>query len=134
MTENFGEAVKAMIDSGKCKELMEGLSLESIRKAFSAALERRITSLSPTHNVYVFQGEDEDYILIPFMYCSCPDFRIRVIAKGEKKYCYHLLSLCLSINNEMIDHLGTSEDNVIYTILEEIIKAGKSHTLRSLRR
>jgi len=123
-----------MIDSSKCKELMAGLKLESIRKAVSSVYEKKIVELNPHLSLYVFQGEDEDYLMIPYIYCSCPDYRIRVLAKGEKSYCYHLLALCLAINNNMLIRFELDKNNVIYMILKEIITTGKSYTLRDLRR
>ena len=123
-----------MIDSSKCKELMTSLKLESIRKAVSSVYEKRIVKLDPNLDIYVFQGEDEDYLIIPYIYCSCPDYRIRVLAKGEKSYCYHLLALCLAITNNMYVHIKSVEDNVIYIVIKEIIMTGKSYTLKSLRR
>lgn len=122
-----------MIDSSKCKALMNDLQLESIRKAFFSVYDKRIVSLSRKHKFFVFLGDDEDYVLLPYIYCSCPDFRIRVLAKREKRYCYHLLALCLAINNDMIVNYEL-KDNDIYMVLREIFKKNKTITLRSMRR
>jgi len=113
---------------------MEGLSLESTRKAFAAALERRVTLLSRRAGIYAFMGDEEDYLIIPHTYCSCPDFRIRVLLRGEKKHCYHLLAACLSITNGLVHELASEDDNVIYAVLREIFTQGRSATLRRARR
>ncbi len=63
------------------------------RRALEAVLERRVKKyvLKPSGRVYwVVVGRHRDYWVIPGRYCSCDDFYINVVARGEAEGCYHL--------------------------------------------
>lgn len=128
------EADFTMIDSSKCMEIMKTLPRKSVRKSFLSLYERRIVELDKELRIYAFLGKEHDYIMIPYIYCSCLDYLIRVLGKRERKFCYHLLSLCLAINNDMTVKLREKEESAIYIAINEIMTSSRSKTLRQLRR
>ncbi|PCN50195.1 metal-binding protein [Candidatus Geothermarchaeota archaeon ex4572_27] len=63
------------------------------RRALEALAELRVKKyvLRPSGRVYwVVVGRHRDYWVIPGRYCSCDDFYINVVARGEAEGCYHL--------------------------------------------
>ena len=42
--------------------------------------------------IWEIEGKGGNYILIDNNYCECKDFQIRVLSRGEKTLCYHLLA------------------------------------------
>jgi predicted nucleic acid-binding Zn finger protein len=37
------------------------------------------------------------YVVIPGLYCSCPDFLFSVVLRGRKDKCYHMLAVDLAL-------------------------------------
>ncbi len=57
--------------------------------------------LNDTYYLWEVEGETQSYLVFNSHYCECKDFSIRVIKKGEKEPCYHLLA---KIIGEKIGH------------------------------
>lgn len=116
-----------------CEHLTEGLPKESIRKALRAAIEGRIVELVEGLGLYAFLGEDEDYVLVEELFCSCPDFRVRVLSKRERRNCYHLLALCLSKAMGRVVKQPLADPRLIYDVLVEILTSKRAKGLRAPR-
>ena len=78
-----------------------------------------------------YLGKERDYILIPCLYCSCPDFIINVLSKRIRDFCYHLVALEIARKKHMYRELSINERDLIIVIFE-IITRSFSPYLRKL--
>ncbi len=42
--------------------------------------------------IWEVEGKSSNYLIIDNSFCECTDFQIRVLSRGEKTICYHLLA------------------------------------------
>lgn len=132
--EDFTVAAKAY------KGLLEKLREELVRgverappsaKEVVAAL--KVIRLRKPDEIWVVLGHNNDYIVIPSTYCSCPHFTIHVIGMGQHKPCYHLVAVELARRSNRFRDLSEklSRDE-LYEIIYEVLYEGRSRLLRRL--
>ncbi|MFX0000865.1 MAG: hypothetical protein ACFE9Q_11765 [Candidatus Hodarchaeota archaeon] len=46
--------------------------------------------------VWVAQGENQEHLIYPKLYCSCQDFYKNVVVKKKHKFCKHILAQIIS--------------------------------------
>jgi len=122
---------KAIVVSQKCSKLSEGLSINSIKKALSAAMSGKILRIYEKPEILVFLGDVEDHVLVGEFYCNCKDFQINVLIQKKRKACYHLLSACIAGEKNKISFFSL-DDVLARLIVKEIISNGKTITLRRI--
>ncbi len=122
---------KALKVSQKCSKLSEGLSINSVKKAFSAALSGRIIRIYGEPEILVFMGDVEDHVLVRDFYCNCKDFQINALIQKKRKACYHLLAACIASEKNKIAFFSFDEV-LARLIVREIISNGKTITLRRI--
>ncbi len=56
--------------------------------------KQELFKLKLNEKLYLWEvkGRNKSYLIIDSSFCECTDFAIRVIQKGERKYCYHVLA------------------------------------------
>ncbi len=81
---------------------------------------------------YFYIGERNDHLIIPYIYCTCKNFTIRVMVKKEKKTCKHLLMLKLALKKSMYRIVEFRGLGLYRKVINEIINIGISPTLRKL--
>jgi len=86
------------------------------------------------NELWVFIGKERDYILIPCLYCSCPDFTINVLSKGVKKFCYHLVALEIARRSNAYKELEVEPNDLVKIVLEIVINNFSSYLRRLLYR
>ncbi|MCD6509778.1 MAG: hypothetical protein J7L11_05255 [Thermoprotei archaeon] len=59
-----------------------------------------------TRTIWIVEGHERDYLVIPFIYCDCEDFYLNVVIRRKDDICYHMLAQALA------DALGS------YTLVE----------------
>ncbi|MCD6301675.1 MAG: SWIM zinc finger family protein, partial [Staphylothermus sp.] len=74
--------------------------------------------------IYFYVGERHDYIIIPFSYCSCKNFLIKVMNKKTKLTCKHLLMLKYALENNLFRTIRINNDKLLKNIISEIISIG----------
>ena len=66
-------------------------------KVNEALHEKRVVKLvSDNVCLWVFNGKERDYVIIPRTYCSCKDFEFNVVMRSIRKSCYHLVTQYLA--------------------------------------
>ena len=78
-----------------------------------------------------YMGKERDYLLIPCLYCSCPDFTINVLSKRIRDFCYHLVALELARRKHMYKELFIDSKDLVIIVFE-IITRSFSPYLRKL--
>jgi predicted nucleic acid-binding Zn finger protein len=83
--------------------------------------------------LWVALGKESDYILVPYMFCSCPHFTIRVTGGVNLEPCYHLVATHIALSTGRFHDLSEalSPDDV-EAILLEILTYGRSTLLRKV--
>ena len=115
---------------GKEKSLTEVLENE-ILSVFDSRGENAVKVLKENNlqklildediSIWEVKGRSTTYIVIENNFCECTDFQFRVLRKGQKTLCYHLLAKIIGEKLEVFNtrHLSTDEYN---QILEQRIK------------
>lgn len=105
-------------------------------RVLGAVTERRLMKLfcrrgADIIELYVFYGRDRSYIMIPRMFCSCKDFELNVISRGLRGACYHLASLELAKNRNML-RVHEVSCEALKAIALELLLGEDSLTLRKV--
>lgn len=83
--------------------------------------------------LWVALGREYDYIIIPYMFCSCPHFVIRVTGGASLEPCYHLVAVHIALSTSRFHDLSkTLTSDTVEAILLEIITHGRSSLLRKV--
>ncbi len=46
--------------------------------------------------IWMVEGKERDYLVIPLIYCDCDDFYLNVVIRGESDICYHLIAQAIA--------------------------------------
>ena len=90
--------MEIIADEGSLSEIVENemMSLFDDRgkKAFKILKENKLHKhvLNEKIAIWEVEGKRQNYLMIEDSYCECTDFQIRVLSRGEKTLCYHLLA------------------------------------------
>jgi len=61
------------------------------------------------------------YIVIPGLYCSCPDFLFSVVLRGNKDKCYHMLAVDLALKESWeLEELHWSQERFFRELLASL--------------
>ena len=132
--EDFEAAIRAY------RGLLERLRNELVKEverapanAKEAVATLKVIRLKKPDEIWVVLGHHNDYIVIPFAYCSCPHFTIHVVGMGWHKPCYHLVAVELARRSNRFRDLSEklSRDE-LYEIVYEVLYEGRSRLLRRL--
>jgi predicted nucleic acid-binding Zn finger protein len=124
------------------------MSVEETRKVLMSILERGVDQASlsiyegkyvelkailkntvDSWSMWVYMGRERDYILIPYVYCSCMDYLVRTVFLKTRSYCKHQLGLLVAIKKGLFKTITVTLEE-LYTIIDEILEKGFSITLR----
>ena len=89
---------------GKLSEITENeiMSLFENRgeKAINILKEQKLHKhiLNEKLAIWEVEGKSQNYLIINDAFCECTDFQIRVLSRGEKTLCYHLLAKIMGEN------------------------------------
>ncbi|ADV65494.1 metal-binding protein [Desulfurococcus mucosus] len=81
--------------------------------------------------IWVYTGPERDYVAIPGTYCSCMDFAIRVVSRGETPYCKHLLGLEVARRLGKYREVRLGSEEAVAVVREALFK-GFSKTLHRM--
>ncbi len=70
------------------KELPWASSIKALKAALGMKV-KRIRFKPSNRKLYVVTGVTGDHFVSDW-YCSCLDFYVRVLVRGERSYCYHI--------------------------------------------
>ena len=92
-------------------------------KAIKILKEKKLRKLILDENISIWEvkGKGNDYIIIEDNFCECTDFQFRVLRKGQKTLCYHLLAKMIGEKLELFES-STLSNNDYDEILEKRIK------------
>jgi predicted nucleic acid-binding Zn finger protein len=96
--DKLNELLKLIKAEGALSEIAENEIISSFEsrgeKAVKALRENKLHKLILNERIAIWEieGTTGSYILIGNNYCECKDFQIRVLRRGEKTLCYHLLA------------------------------------------
>jgi len=124
------------------------MSVEETRKVLMSILERGVDQASlsiyegkyvelkailkntvDSWSMWVYMGRERDYILIPYIYCSCMDYLVRTVFLKTRSYCKHQLGLLVAIKKGLFKTITVTLEE-LYTIIDEILEKSFSITLR----
>lgn len=132
-----------MTSSSDEKKLAELLAIIGKEKSLTEVLENEILSIFDSRgenavkvlkennlqklildediSIWEVKGRSTTYIVIENNFCECTDFQFRVLRKGQKALCYHLLAKIIGEKLEVFNakHISIDEYN---QILEQRIK------------
>ncbi len=81
--------------------------------------------------LWAVMGEEEDYLLIPDTYCSCPHFTIRVVHGESSEPCYHLVAVRMArLTGRFNDLSETLSPEDVQGIILELLVYPRSPSLR----
>ncbi len=117
-------------DLGKYLESTSPSDLDE--RVLEAIHERRVVKLTCNDvSLWVFNGRERDYLIVPRMYCSCMDFELNVVIRGSKPFCYHLIAQRISELRNAFKDLKVDMSTLI-DVLIELIYLSRSPTLRRI--
>ena len=96
--DKLNKLLKLIEAEGALSEIAENEIISSFEsrgeKAVKALRENKLQKLILNERIAIWEveGTSGSYILIDNNYCECKDFQIRVLRRGEKTLCYHLLA------------------------------------------
>ncbi len=118
-----------------CWSILEQLSGipkhdRTLREAESIAYSKRCVEIFTDSNprFFIVKGS-RDHVVIPFIYCSCPDFIIRSVCQNILHPCKHILACYIAEKLGIYVRLDCSV-RLARIILEEVLEKGISVTLR----
>ena len=114
------------------RALTSGFSY-GIDKAKELVRRRRIYRLvcGDTH-IYVVLGFSGDYVVIPDLFCSCKDYELNVVLRGNRPTCYHLLAVDIAQREGVVRDVKLGSIDMVKAIIYECIYLGRSDTLRKI--
>ena len=123
--DKLSKLLKLIKAEGNLSEIAENEIISSFEsrgeKAAKTLRENKLHKLILNEKIAIWEveGTSGSYILIDNNYCECKDFQIRVLRRGEKTLCYHLLAKIIGeelqlynlkkISNEDYDNLIKSK-------------------------
>jgi len=96
--EVFSEAKKKQIIDEQFISFLETIFPDKSTKVIEV-LKRGIKKYiyNPSNRiVWVAQGENQEHLIYPKLYCSCQDFYKNVVVKKKRKFCKHILAQIIS--------------------------------------
>jgi len=85
-------------NEGTLSEILEN-EIESLYgktgvKAFNILKENKLHKhvLNEKIAIWEVEGKSQNYLIVENNFCECTDYQIRVLFRGEKHLCYHLLA------------------------------------------
>ena len=61
-------------------------------------------------SIWEVEGRNKNYIIIEDNFCECTDFQIRVLNRGERLFCYHLLAKIIGEKLKIYDVRGLTDE------------------------
>ena len=61
-------------------------------------------------SIWEVEGRSKNYIIIEDDFCECTDFQIRVLNRGERLFCYHLLAKIIGEKLNIYDVRGLTDE------------------------
>jgi predicted nucleic acid-binding Zn finger protein len=104
---------------GKEKNLTEVLENEILsifdsrgENAVKVLKENNLQQLILDENISIWEvkGRSKTYLVIENNFCECTDFQFRVLRKGQKTLCYHLLAKIIGEKLEVYKNRYLSAD------------------------
>ncbi len=97
---------------------------ERLSKAFGPKFEKAeelVVSLSvkkyifePSGSVmWIVVGREQDYTVLPGLYCQCDDFYINVVVKRKASACYHLIAQLIADKKGMFEQFKVPDSDFI---------------------
>jgi predicted nucleic acid-binding Zn finger protein len=100
-------------------------------KLGEALAGKRFVRIQREPPIFVYLGQDEDYVLLKDTFCSCNGFFIQVLGEGRKNHCSHLAALH-NIGDNYIDLSDQFELDEVFTVLLEVFYNNRSRTIRRM--
>ncbi|TFG09732.1 hypothetical protein EU534_01820 [Candidatus Heimdallarchaeota archaeon] len=116
--------IELIRDEGSLSEIAENemISLFENRgeKAFDVLKENKLHKyvLNEKLAIWEVEGKSRNYLIINNNFCECTDYQIRVLSRGEKTLCYHLLAKIIGekLHHYNIKKLTAEEyDEIIFS-------------------
>lgn len=101
---NLDKLIELIQTEGALSEITENemISLFEDRgkKAFKILKENKLHKyiLNEKIAIWEVEGKSHNYLIIEDNFCECTDYQIRVLSRGEKTLCYHLLAKIIGEN------------------------------------
>jgi len=110
-------------DAAEAKGWDEGIR-DRLMKAFGAKFEKAEELVaSSAVKKYVFEpsgrvmwivvGREQDYTVVPGLYCQCDDFYINVVVKRKASACYHLIAQLIAEKKGMFEEFRVPDSDFI---------------------
>ncbi len=102
--KKLDKLIKLIQKEGTLSEIAENemISLFEDRgeKAFNILKQNKLHKyvLNEKIAIWEVEGKNQSYLIIKDNFCECTDYQIRVLSRGEKTLCYHLLAKIIGDN------------------------------------
>lgn len=105
--KKLDKLIKLVQKEGHLSEIAENEMISLFEnkgeKAFKVLNENKLHKyvLNEKIAIWEVEGKSKNYLIIEDNFCECTDYQIRVLSRGEKTLCYHLLA---KIIGDMLHH------------------------------
>ncbi len=114
------------------KAISSGFSY-SLDKARELVRRKRILRLVHGNRyIFIVLGFSGDYVAIPGIFCSCKDYELNVVLRGNRPSCYHLLAIDIALRENAVRDVHVDDINLFRSIIYECIYSGRSEILRKI--
>lgn len=110
------ELFKLIKNEGDFSEVIENeiISVFESRgeKAAKVLKEKKLHKLILGANTCLWEveGKSKNYAIVEDNFCECTDFQIRVLNRGERLFCYHLLAKIIGEKLNIYDVRGLTDE------------------------
>jgi len=63
--------------------------------------------------MWIVVGREQDYMVLPGLYCQCDDFYINVVVKRKASACYHLIAQLIADKKGMFENFRVPDSDFI---------------------
>ncbi|MCC6003212.1 MAG: SWIM zinc finger family protein [Thermofilum sp.] len=106
-------------------------------RAIKAVLEKRVKCVKVkigTSEIKFFivesSNKEKMYVVLPGLYCSCPDFLFSVRFREQGEKCYHMMAVEIAVKEKRYVEIEIDKENlldrIIYTFLGRLETLSKA--------
>jgi predicted nucleic acid-binding Zn finger protein len=97
-------------------------------RAIKAVLEKRVKKVkvktgSGETYFFIVEGSQKEkfYLVIPGLYCSCPDFLFSVRFRKRKEKCYHMMAVDIALREGKYEEIEMDKDTFLSRIVNTLL-------------
>jgi len=97
----------------ECLSRAFGAKFEKAEELVASSAVKKYTFEPSGRVVWIVVGKEQDYTVLPGIYCQCDDFYINVVVKRKTSACYHLLAQLIAERKGMFEQFSVPDSDFI---------------------